>query len=78
MLNISAKRLVNTIGQGNYISNINEAKERGNCVGLLSLDRGTLLFLSDISITECQFKCHRSLKAVAEKNILFTWKSLCI
>lgn len=51
---------------------INEAKERGNCVGLLSLDRGTLLFLSDISVTECQFKCHRSLKAVAEKNILFT------
>lgn len=27
---------------------INEAKERGNCVGLLSLDRGTSLFLSDI------------------------------
>lgn len=29
MPNISAKRLVNAIGQGNYISNINEAKEKG-------------------------------------------------
>lgn len=48
--------------------NINNAKERRNyCADLLNTDWSSLTFCPDTSRIECQFKCHRSSKAVSEK-----------